>query len=118
MLGGVFGKSWKHFAGGFLAGFLGGDADGAAGLQVDEGRGDFAPVAKFQGALAEAAVRDQRDGIGDAAVDLDVGDDAFAFGDGVVNAEFAQSEHGQAHAQDLAGAQVTVGDGRKVEVFG
>ena len=48
----------KQFAGGLLGGFLGGDADGAAGLQIAESGGDFAPVAEFQGALAEAAVGD------------------------------------------------------------
>ena len=107
----------KHFAGGLLGRFLGGHAHGAAGLKVHEGGGDLAPVAKFQGALAEAAVGDQRDGIGDATVDLHVSNQAFALGDGVVDAEFAEAEHGQAHAQDLAGAEVSVGGGGQFEVF-
>jgi len=101
-----------------LGGFPGGDADGAAGLEIDESGSDFAPVAEFQGALAETAVGDQRDSIGDAAVDFNVRNDAFAFGDGIFDAEFAQAEHGEAHAEDLAGAEVAVGDGGEIEVFG
>ena len=58
--------------------------------KIHEGGGNFAPVAKFQGALAEPAIGDQRDGVGDAAVDFDIGDDAFAFGDGIFDAQFAR----------------------------
>ncbi len=108
----------EHFASGLLGGFFGGDSYGAAGFEVDESGGDFAPVAEFEGTLAEAAVGHERDGIGDAAVDLDVGDEPLALGDGVVNAEFAQAEHGEAHAKDLPGAQMAVGLCGEVEVFG
>ena len=117
LLAGVFGHFWEHFAGGLFAGFFGGDADGSAGLQIDEGGGDFTPVAELQGALTQAAVGDQRDRVGDAAIDFYIGDDAFAFDDGVVDAEFPKTEHGQPHAEDLAGAEVAVGNGRQVEIF-
>ena len=102
---------------GLLGGFFRGDADGAAGLEIAEGGGDFAPVAEFQGALAEAAIGDQGDGVCDAAVDLDVSDDAFALGDGV-EAEFADAQHGESHAENLPGADVAMGDGGEFEVFG
>src|SRR5712692_11007777 len=92
-------------------------ADGAAGLQVDEGGGDFAPVAEFQCALAEAAVGDERDGVSHAAIDFDIRNEALALGDGIVNAKFAQAEHGQAHAEDLPGAQMAVSHGGQVNVF-
>ncbi len=101
-----------------LGGFFGGDAHGAARLEVDESGGDFAPVAEFQGALAEAAVGDERDGIGDAAINFNVRNDALALGDGIVDAKFAHAKHGQAHAEDLAGAQMPVSDGRKLQIFG
>jgi hypothetical protein len=112
-----FGEIGEEVFRGLLRGFFGGDADGAAGLEITESGGDLAPVAKFQGALAEAAVGDQSDSVGDAAVNLDEGDDAFALGDGV-EAEFADAEHGKAHAEDLPGADMAVGDGGEFEVFG
>ena len=84
----------EEFTGGLLGRFFGGDTHRAAGLQVDERRGDFAPVAEFQGALAETAVRDEGDGVGYAAIDFGEGDDAFAFGDGIGDAEFAKAVEG------------------------
>jgi hypothetical protein len=118
LLAAVFGHFREHFAGGLLAGFFGGDTDGAASLQVNEGGGHFSPVAEFQGALAEPAICDERDGVGDAPVDLDVRDDAFALGDGVVDAEFAQAQHRETYAQDLPGTEMAVGHRGEVEVFG
>ncbi len=118
LLAGLFGHFREHFASGLLAGFFGGDANGAAGLHVNKGGGHFAPITEFQGALAQAAVGDQRHRVGHAAVDLDVGDDAFAFGDRIVNAQFEQPQHGQPNAQNLPGAQVAVGHGGQVEIFG
>src|SRR5580692_9078549 len=70
----------KEFAGGLLGRFFGGDANGASGLQIAEGGGDFAPVAEFEGAFAEAAIGDEGDCVGNAAVDFGEGDNAFAFG--------------------------------------
>ena len=82
--------------------------------EVDEGGGHLAPVAELEGALAEAAAGDDGDGVGGAAVDLDEGDEAFAVGIdeafGVVDAEALAAEHGHADAEDLAGAEVAVGD--------
>ncbi len=66
----------------------------------------------------EAAVGHQGDRIGHAAIDLDVGYQAFALGDRIVNAEFAQAQHRQANAQDLPGAEVTVRLGGEIEIFG
>ena len=56
----------------------GGNANGFAGTDVDEGGGHLAPVAELEGALAEAAAGDDADGVGGAAVDFDEGDEAFA----------------------------------------
>ncbi len=117
LLGFVAGQVWEQVFGGLLGRFFSGDADGAAGLQIAKRGGDFAPVAELQRALAEAAVGDEGYCVGDAAVDFDVGDDAFAFGDGV-EAELANAQHGQAHTQHLTRAEVAVGDGGEFEIFG
>jgi len=108
----------EEFTGGLLGRFFGGDADGTSGLQIAEGGGDFAPVAEFQGALAETAIGDERDGVGDAAVDFGKGDDAFAFGDGIGDAEFAKAVEGETNTEDLAGTEMAVGDGGEFEIFG
>ena len=108
----------EKFAGGLLGRFFGGDADCASGLQIAESGGDFAPVAEFQGALAETAVSDEGDGVGYAAIDFGEGDDAFAFGDGIGNAEFAKAVEGETDAEDLAGAEMAVGDSGEFEIFG
>ncbi len=81
-----------------------------AGLQVNEGSGDLAPVAKLEGALAQAASGDDADGIGGAAIDLDEGDEPLAvFAVGIVDAQQFEAAHGQANAQHLSGAQMSVG---------
>src|SRR5260370_30425261 len=85
---------------------------------MDEGAGACARVAEVQGALAEEAIRDESDSIGDAAVDFNVGDEALALSGGVVDAEFAQTEHREAHPEDLPGAKVAVGLRGEVKVFG
>src|SRR5260370_40914648 len=54
LLAGVLAKFGKHFAGGLLGGFFGGDAHGASGLEVDERGGAFAAVAEVRGSVAEA----------------------------------------------------------------
>src|ERR1700757_630181 len=68
----------KHFLRGLFGRFLRGDAHGAARLQIAEGGGDLAPIAEFQGALAEAAICHKSDSIRDATIDFHVGDDALA----------------------------------------
>src|SRR5882672_5701731 len=104
------------------------EVDAFATLSADDARAfeagqifgldcDFDPVAKFQSAFAETAVGDERDGVGDAPVDFNVGNDALALGDRIVDAEFAQAEHREAHAEDLAGAKVAVGDRGELEIF-
>ena len=82
------------------------------GSQIDEGGGHLAPVAKLDGAFAEAAAGDDGDGVGGAAVDLDEGDETLAVWTafGVVDAEALAAEHGQADAEDLAGAEMAVGN--------
>jgi hypothetical protein len=117
LLAGLFVHFREHFAGGLLGGFFGGDADGAARFQIDEGGGDFAPVAKFQGALAKAAIGYHCDGVGYAAIDFDVGDQALAIGDGIIDTEFAQAQHGQADAEDLASTEVAVRYRGQVEIL-
>ena len=108
----------EHFAGGLLGGFFRGDANGAARLQIHKRSGDFAPVAEFQRALAQPTMGHNRHGIGDAAVDLNVGDQPLAFGDGIVDSEFPQAEHRQAHAENLPGAGVAMRLCGKFEILG
>ena len=67
--------------------------------------------------FAEAAIGDKSDGVRHAAIDFDVGDNAFAVADGIFDAEFAETEHGEADAEDLSGADVAVGDGGVFEVL-
>jgi hypothetical protein len=64
-----------HFARQLLGRFFGGYSDGFAGAHVsyshiNEGRGHLSPVAKFQGALAQAASGHHGYGVGGTAVDL------------------------------------------------
>ncbi len=93
-----------------LGRLFGRDAHGFAGAYVDEGGCHFAPVAELQGALAETAAGNHGDGIGGAAVDFHKSNQAFAvLAARIVDAELCQAEHGQAHAENLAGAQVSVG---------
>jgi hypothetical protein len=118
----------KEFAGTVFGGLSGGDADGASAFnwgrqaevragraaEVDEAGGHFAPVAEFEGALAEAASGDDGDGVGGAAINLDEGNEALAVGrlraTRVVDAEQAAAEHSHANSEHLAGAEVSVGD--------
>ncbi len=98
--------------------FFGRDADGFAAVHVDECRCNFSPVAELQRALAQAASGDYGDGVGGAAVDLDEGDQTLAvFAVRIVDAEFLQAEHGEAHAEDLAGAEMSVGLFGVAEIF-
>ncbi len=79
--------------------------------QINEGRGHLSPVAKFQGALSETASGDHGDGVGGAAVDFDERDQTLAiFSARVFDAQLLQSQHGQAHAENLAGAEMAVGE--------
>jgi hypothetical protein len=128
---GIFFEVGIELVGEVFGGFEGDDADGfevmiAEGLvQVDEGRGHFAEVAEFEGALADAGTGDDADGVSGAAVDLDEDDEALAVGvegavregagAGVVDAQLLEGKHGHADAEDLAGAEVAVGEFGVVE---
>jgi hypothetical protein len=89
-------------------------------VEVDERGGHLAEVAMLEGSLAETAAGDYRDCIRCAAVDFDEGDQALAIGAegavgemagaGVVDTETGEGEHGHADAEDLAGAEMAVGD--------
>ena len=89
-------------------------------VEVDEGGGHLAEVAKFQGALADTRAGDGGYCVCSTAVDFDKDDQALAVGvEGavgesagawVVDAEAREGEHGHAYAEDLAGAEVAVGD--------
>src|SRR5438552_172043 len=59
----------------------------------------------------------ERKRIGNAAIDLNVGNEAFALGDGIVDAAFAQSEHRQAHAEHLSRTKMTMRPGREFQIF-
>ncbi len=95
------------------------------GVEVDEGGGHLAEVAEFEGAFADAGGGDDADGVGGAAVDFDEDDEALAVGvepavgegalAGVLDAEAREGEHGHADAEDLAGAEVAVGNFGVVE---
>jgi hypothetical protein len=85
--------------------------------QIDERRGDLSPIAKLQRALAQPASGDQRHGIGRAAVDLHKSHQPFALLHRIVDAEPLQSQHGQAHAQNLPGAHVSVRPLGFLEIF-
>jgi hypothetical protein len=119
-----------------LGGFEGDDAKGLVivvggvfgvefGVEVDEGGGHLAEVAELEGAFADAGGGDDSDGVGGAAVDFDEDDEALAVGvegavgevakAGVVDAEAREGEHGHADAEDLAGAEVAVGEFGVVE---
>ena len=101
----------EELAGFFLRGFARGDADGLAGGQVDKGGGHLAPVAELKGSLAKAAAGDDGDSIGSAAVNLYKGDETFAVcAARIFDAKPLAPEHGHAHAEDLASAEVAVGD--------
>jgi hypothetical protein len=117
LLASFFFEGGKHFARGLLGGFFGSDAHGATGLKVNEGGGDLSPIAEFEGAFAEAAAGDERDGVGDAAVNFNVGDEALAFCDRVVDAELAEAKHGKAHSENLSSAKMAVGLGGKIQIF-
>ena len=121
-----------EFAGAGLGGFEGYYAEGfvvvlvgVVGVaeffvEVDEGSGHLAEVAMLEGTLAEAAACDYGDGVRCTAIDFDEGDEALAVGvegavgemagAGVVDAEAGEGEHGHADAEDLAGAEMAVGD--------
>src|SRR5262249_14300790 len=80
-------------------------------FDINEGRGHLAPVAKFQRPFAQAAAGDDHDGVGSAAIDFDKGDDALTiFALRIFEAELAEAEHGQAHAEYLARAKMAMGD--------
>jgi hypothetical protein len=111
-----------------LGRFFGGDADGFAGAyvfyaqifyaEINEGRGHLSPVAKFQGALAETASGDYGYGVGGAAVDFYERHQAFAiFTARVVDAQLLESQHRQAHAEHLSGAEMAVGDFGFAKIF-
>jgi len=122
---GVFFEGGVELFGAGLGGLEGDDAEAFVGVEVergvevDEGGGHLAEVAKLEGAFADAAAGDDADGVGGAAVDFDEGDEALAIGvevsvgegagAGVVDAELAEGEHGHADAEDLAGAEMSVG---------
>ena len=127
----VFFEVGVEFAGAGLGGFEGYDAEGfvvvAVGVvgvellvEVDEGGGHLAEVAEFEGALADAGGGDDGDGVGGTAIDFDEDDEALAVGvegavgegaeAGVVDVEAREGEHGHADAEDLAGAEMAVGD--------
>jgi len=113
-------------AGAGLGGFEGYYAEGFVVViakvlvKVDEGGGHLAEVAELEGTLAHAAGGDDGDGVSGAAIDFDDGDEALAVGvEGavgemagarVVNVEPVKGEHGHADAEDLAGAEMAVGD--------
>lgn len=94
----LFVESGEHFDGALFGIFAGDNADGATRLQIEKRGGDFAPIEKFQSALAEAASGDESDSVRHAAVDFNVGDEALSFADGIFDAEFAEAEHGEADA--------------------
>ena len=123
---GVLFEAGVEFFGEVFGGFEGYDAEGlvvvvAEGLvEVDEGGGHFAKVSEFEGSLADSCGGDYTDGVGGTAVDFYEDYEALAVGvegavgEGslawVVDAQAGEREHGHADAEDLAGAEVAVGE--------
>ena len=121
----VLGEVGEKIAGAVLGGFAGGNAKALIQVraefrvEVDKSGGHFAPVTKFEGALADTGAGDDADRVGSAAVDFDEDDGSLPVGvqvaiveklaAGLVNVEAAQGELGHADAEDLAGAEVAVG---------
>jgi hypothetical protein len=112
---------WVKIAGTLFGRFECGDAEGFVDRsvvdrregqrQIDEGCGHLAPVAELDGSFAEPAAGDDGNSIGGATVDLDEGDEALAVDAfGVVDAEAFAAEHSHADAEDLARAEMAVGD--------
>ena len=61
--------------------------------------------------MAQSAAGDDGDGVGGAAIDLDEGNEALAVGAfRSVNTEALAAEHCHAHAEDLTGAEMAVGN--------
>jgi hypothetical protein len=79
--------------------------------EVDKCCGHLPPVAKFDGALAQAASGDDGNRIGGATVDLYERHKALAVGTlGICDTKPFATQHGHADAENLAGAKVAVGD--------
>src|ERR1700689_3605239 len=98
-----------HLARERLGRLFGRDAHCLTAVDVHERGRDFAPVAELQRALAETTAGDHGDRVGGATVDLHKGDQTLAvLAAGILNAELRQAKHGQAHAQNLTGAEVSV----------
>ena len=119
----IAGEGFRCLKGDNAQALVVGGVDGR--VEVDEGGGHLAEVAELEGALADAAAGDDGDGVGCAAVDFDEGDEALSVGvegaigevagAGVVNAEGVEGEHGHADTEDLAGAEMAVGEFGVVE---
>jgi len=98
-----------HLAGQGFGRFFRRDSDGSAGVDVDKGCGHFAPVAKLQGTFAQSASCDDADCVRGAAVDFNESDQSLAvFSMRIIDAELLQAEHGEAHAKNLPGANVSM----------
>src|SRR5512133_1160412 len=87
------------------------DANRFAGLNINEGCSHLAPVAKLQGALAQAAIRYKRDGVGGTAIDFYEGYGALAVGTlRVGDSQQLQPVHSKPDAEYLASAQMSMCD--------
>jgi hypothetical protein len=79
------------------------------GFEVYEGGCHLAPIAKLERTFAQPAARDYADRIRGAAIDFDEGDQSFAIPAAwVLYTQPAATERGQANAQHLPGAEMTV----------
>jgi len=77
-----------------------------------------APVAKFEGALAETATGNDGDSVGGATVNFYKGDQSLAiFAARIFDAERGEPEHRQTHAEHLTGTEMAVGDFSFAEVL-
>src|SRR5579859_540039 len=108
----------KHLAGDLLRGFLSSYAHSAARLQINKRRRHFPPVAEFQRALPQPAIRHQRDRVRYTAVDLHIRHDALPLRDRVFYPQLLQPEHRQPHAQHLPRAEMPVHNFRQLQIFG
>src|SRR4051812_5739184 len=107
-----------HLAGEGFGRFLGGDANCFSGAEVHEGSRHLAPVAKFQRAFSQATAGHYRHRIGGAAINFHESYELLAvLSLRIFDAQLLQAKHGEAHAEDLTGANVAVSDFSIVQVI-
>jgi len=87
-----------------------------AGLEIDESGGDFVPSRGNSGRVAETAVGESATASVTTAVHFNVRNEAFEFGDGIFDAEFAQASM-EGAPEDWPAQRWPWATGGQIEVF-